>query len=47
MDRVVTGLSQDQDIRRKEHPEAAEQIDKFIKKIEKLKEMSNSFTMVC
>lgn len=44
--RVVTGLTQDQEQRRKDHPEAAEQIDKFITKLEELKEVKTPFTLI-
>ncbi|XP_075222038.1 zinc finger protein Zpr1 [Lycorma delicatula] len=46
LDRTITGLSQDQEFRRVEHPEAAEQLDKFIDKIQHLKELSSDFTMI-
>jgi zinc finger protein len=44
--RVVTGLNQDQEQRRREHPEAAEQIDVFIGKLEALKEVKTPFTLI-
>lgn len=46
LDRTITGLSQDQEVRRVENPEAAEQIDTFIQKIKQLKELSTDFTVV-
>lgn len=46
IDRVIAGLGQDQTQRRKEHPEAAEQIDTFIKKLEALKELKEPFTLI-
>lgn len=46
IDRVVTGLNQDQVQRRQEHPEAAEQIDQFVKKLEALKELKEPFTLI-
>lgn len=46
IDRVVTGLSQDQDKRKLEHPDAAEQISSFILKLEELKELKKPFTLI-
>ncbi|KAG5673100.1 hypothetical protein PVAND_003174 [Polypedilum vanderplanki] len=46
IDRVINGLSQDQDRRKTEHPEAAEQISAFIAKLEELKELKKSFTLI-
>lgn len=46
INRVVAGLSQDQQQRRVDHPEAAEQIDNFIAKLEALKELKTSFTLI-
>lgn len=46
IDRVVAGLSQDQDQRRIDHPEPAEQIDKFIARLEGLKELKSPFTLI-
>lgn len=46
IDRVVTGLEQDQSARREQHPEVAEQIDTFIKSLENLKDLENPFTLV-
>lgn len=45
LDRVVTGLSQDQENRRRDHPEAAEQIDQFMAKLQGLKEGNSQFTL--
>lgn len=44
--RVVTGLNQDQEQRRQDHPEAAAQIDQFILKLEELKELKTPFTLI-
>ncbi|CAO1441283.1 unnamed protein product [Diamesa serratosioi] len=44
--RCVTGLTQDQVLRRIEHPEAAEQIDQFIIKLENLKTLEKPFTLI-
>lgn len=44
--RAVTGLEQDQEKRRSEHPEVAAQIDSFIEKLNGLKELSRPFTLV-
>lgn len=46
INRVVTGLSQDQDKRKVEHPDAAEQINQFIEKLENLKSLKNPFTLI-
>ncbi|CAG9809578.1 unnamed protein product [Chironomus riparius] len=46
IDRVVNGLSQDQEKRKLEHPEAAEQISQFMQKLEELKEVKKPFTIV-
>uniref|UniRef100_A0A8D8RUR1 Zinc finger protein ZPR1 n=1 Tax=Cacopsylla melanoneura TaxID=428564 RepID=A0A8D8RUR1_9HEMI len=46
LDRIVRGLSQDQETRRKEHAEAAAQIDAFIDKVTNLKQLESPFTMV-
>ncbi|KAE9549284.1 hypothetical protein FO519_007506 [Halicephalobus sp. NKZ332] len=43
--RVKNGLEQDQDRRRTENPEAAEQIDEFIEKIVKLINLEQKFTL--
>lgn len=47
IDRIESGLLQDQDKRKDENPEIAKQIDEFLKKLAKLKCLSSSFTMVC
>lgn len=44
--RVISGLLQDQDQRRKDHPDAADQIDQFIAKLEALKEVKSPFTLI-
>lgn len=46
LDRSERGLAQDQPVRRIEHPEAAAQIDEFIQKIRKLKELREPFTVI-
>lgn len=46
IERVVLGLDQDQPIRRKDHPEAAAQIDDFIARLRKLKELEKPFTLI-
>lgn len=46
IDRSIRGLEQDQPTRKKQHPEAALQIDDFIKKLQALKELSSTFTLV-
>uniref|UniRef100_A0A8D8R8Z7 Zinc finger protein ZPR1 n=2 Tax=Cacopsylla melanoneura TaxID=428564 RepID=A0A8D8R8Z7_9HEMI len=46
LDRIVRGLSQDQETRRKEHAEAAAQIDAFIDKVTNLKQLESPFTMI-
>ncbi|KAF7266765.1 hypothetical protein GWI33_019941 [Rhynchophorus ferrugineus] len=46
INRCITGLSQDQEARKEQHPEAAEQIDIFIKKLEDLKEVEKPFTLI-
>lgn len=45
IDRVVRGLEQDQPVRRIQHPEAAEQIDRFTDSLKELKEMKKPFTI--
>nr|CAH7746194.1 unnamed protein product [Callosobruchus chinensis] len=44
--RSILGLQQDQPIRKIQHPEAAEKIDEFVKKLERLKDMESPFTLV-
>lgn len=46
LDRAVAGLEQDQAVRRAAHPEVAEKIDEFIRKLKKLKEVEDEFTLV-
>lgn len=46
LDRCVRGLSQDQPVRRIQHPEAAAQIDSVIEKVEKLKTLTQPFTII-
>lgn len=46
IDRAITGLNQDQPVRRIEHPDLAVQIDEFVKKLEQLKEFDAPFTIV-
>lgn len=46
LDRAVAGLEQDQAVRRAADPEVAEKIDEFIKRLKKLKEVENEFTLV-
>ncbi|XP_046353050.2 zinc finger protein ZPR1-like isoform X1 [Haliotis rufescens] len=44
--RAVDGLNQDQVLRRIQHPEIAAQIDAFVEKLEKLKEMKEPFKVL-
>lgn len=44
--RVISGLSQDQEKRRQQHPDEAEKIDQFIAKLEALKEGTSPFTLI-
>ncbi|KAL1117837.1 hypothetical protein AAG570_004152 [Ranatra chinensis] len=44
--RVITGLEQDQAVRRIEHPEVAKQLDDFIEKLQILKQVEQPFTMI-
>ncbi|KAJ8980166.1 hypothetical protein NQ317_011410 [Molorchus minor] len=46
INRAITGLEQDQIARRADHPEAALQIDEFIKKLKQLKELEKPFTVI-
>ncbi|XP_046873982.1 zinc finger protein ZPR1 [Hypomesus transpacificus] len=46
LDRAVAGLEQDQPLRRVSAPEAAEKIEEFIKKLKKLKDVENEFTLI-
>ncbi|XP_076231095.1 zinc finger protein Zpr1 [Calliopsis andreniformis] len=44
--RAIDGLEQDQPVRRKEHPNAAAQIDEFLEKLRKLKSLDEPFTII-
>lgn len=44
--RCIAGLNQDQVARRNQHPEAAKEIDNFIKKLENLKNLQDTFTLI-
>ncbi|XP_026478684.1 zinc finger protein ZPR1-like [Ctenocephalides felis] len=46
INRSISGLNQDQNARRLEHPETAVQIDAFILSLEKLKLVENPFTFI-
>lgn len=46
LDRAVSGLEQDQPVRRATDPQVAEKIDEFIQKLKKLKEVESEFTLV-
>jgi zinc finger protein len=46
IDRVVNGLTQDQERRKTDHPETAAQINAFISKLEELKELKKPFTLI-
>lgn len=46
IDRSITGLEQDQPVRRIEHPEVAKSIDEFVDKLKDLKLVNKSFTIV-
>ena len=46
INRAVEGLEQDQPVRRIQHPEAAQQIDDFIKSFNKLKDFEKPFTLI-
>ncbi|XP_022913962.1 zinc finger protein ZPR1 [Onthophagus taurus] len=46
IDRSISGLKQDQDTRRVEHPDIAKQIDEFVGKLEKLKNLESPFTLI-
>lgn len=46
IDRSIRGLEQDQDRRREENPEAAEQIDQFVSKLKELKTVKEPFTII-
>ena len=44
--RIIVGLQQDQQKRKVEHPDVAQQIDQFVNKLTKLKDMEQTFTLV-
>ncbi|XP_034724168.1 zinc finger protein ZPR1 [Etheostoma cragini] len=46
LDRAVSGLEQDQTVRRVKDPEVAGKIDEFIQKLRQLKEVESEFTLV-
>lgn len=46
IDRSISGLEQDQSVRRLEHPEIAAQIDAFVDKLRALKSVDSPFTMI-
>ncbi|XP_061164309.1 zinc finger protein ZPR1-like [Saccostrea echinata] len=46
IDRAVEGLSQDQPVRKIQHPEVAEKIDVFIEKLKELKEVKEPFQII-
>nr|CAG4643983.1 EOG090X06TU [Lepidurus arcticus] len=46
LDRAVAGLEQDQASRRELHPEAATQIDEFITKMQKARNLETPFTLI-
>lgn len=46
IDRTIRGLSQDQDKRRIEHPDAAASIDAYIERLNALKELKTPFTLI-
>ncbi|XP_068170554.1 zinc finger protein ZPR1 [Antennarius striatus] len=46
LDRTVTGLEQDQPVRRALDPETADKINQFIQKLKKLKDVEEEFTLV-
>ncbi|MCP9262753.1 Zinc finger protein ZPR1 [Dirofilaria immitis] len=45
LQRVITGLNQDQNRRRQSYPESAEKIDEFIKRVERLINLQEKFTL--
>lgn len=47
IDRAIAGLEQDQEVRRKEHPDTAKKIDEFIEKLSDLKNLKAPFKLVC
>ena len=46
IDRAISGLEQDQPVRKIEHPEVAEQLDTFIEKFKNLKKLEEPFDIV-
>lgn len=50
IERTITGLEQDQETRRKDHPDIAKQIDDYIEKLRNLKNIeegkNNNFTLI-
>ncbi|XP_059185850.1 zinc finger protein ZPR1 [Centropristis striata] len=46
LDRAAAGLEQDQPVRRAAAPEVADKIDEFIRKLKKLKDVEDEFTLV-
>lgn len=46
IERTINGLEQDQSERREKYPDAATQIDQFLKKLRKLKSLAEPFTMI-
>ncbi|XP_029046371.1 zinc finger protein ZPR1 [Osmia bicornis bicornis] len=46
IERTINGLEQDQPERRKQHPDAAAQIDQFIEKLQKLESLDEPFAMI-
>ncbi|XP_026797601.3 zinc finger protein ZPR1 [Pangasianodon hypophthalmus] len=46
LDRAVSGLEQDQPIRRATDPEVADKIDQFIQRLKKLKDVGEEFTLI-
>ncbi|EDX02172.1 zinc finger protein ZPR1 [Drosophila yakuba] len=46
IERTIAGLSQDQDKRRIDHPEAAASIDKYIERLHSLKEVTTPFRLL-
>ncbi|XP_063836242.1 zinc finger protein ZPR1 [Ostrinia nubilalis] len=43
--RAVSGLTQDQSARREQHPEAAEQIDRFVARLQELRHLEKKWTL--
>ncbi|XP_017466414.1 PREDICTED: zinc finger protein ZPR1 [Rhagoletis zephyria] len=46
IDRTIRGLTQDQESRKREHPDDATAIDAYIEKLTALKELQNNFTLI-